>query len=77
MPESGKCALCDATILWANSEAGHVLVVDAEPSPQGDIIIKDGVGHVTTGDLWEQFHGGTRYRQHAATCPRQKKGKKK
>ena len=53
--------------------------LDMKPVESGNIAIKDGVAHVMSGDLFEEFIDGVRYQSHFATCPsaeKHRKGKK-
>lgn len=68
MAEKGTCRSCKATVLWVRNVNGNLQILDAEPSPTGNVIIKDGVAHTLRGDLFEQMADGPRYVDHHATC---------
>ena len=36
--EGPKCRACGAPIVWAESERGRMMPIDAEPSPRGNLI---------------------------------------
>jgi len=54
--------------------------LDAEPMESGNIVIKDGVAVVMSGELFEEMLDGPRYQSHFASCPdaqKHRKGSKK
>ena len=59
MPVS-TCRSCGAAIVWAKTTTGKSMPLDAEPVPDGNIVLHEGVAYVTgTGDR----------KSHFATCP--------
>jgi len=62
------CRSCGATIVWAITDSGKRMPVDAEPDPAGNLSIwESGEGWRVTvvPEEWD----GLRYRPHFATCP--------
>ncbi len=68
-----KCGSCPALIFWAQTENGKSMPVDAEPTPDGNVILfatpAGGIrAHVLKKD--EQPPPGAKRRQaHWASCP--------
>jgi hypothetical protein len=72
-----KCGSCGASIVWACTEKGKMIPIDAIPRADGNMILTpDGIAHVLIPDgLF-----GTedeRYMTHWATCPDAKQHRKK
>lgn len=61
-----KCRSCGAALLWATTEAGRTMPLDAEPTPTGDFVIYGATAVKIP-------RGGTadppRYTSHFVTCP--------
>lgn len=63
----GKCRSCGARIFWMKTTNGKLAPIDAEPSPDGNMVLRDDVAHVVKkGDLFET---GPKHKNHFATCP--------
>lgn len=75
--DRAKCRSCQADIIWIRSSNNNLMPLDAQPNPEGNIVIKDGVAHVMKGDLFEEMLEGERYMTHFATCPNSAKHRKK
>lgn len=72
------CQACAAPIRWVITEAGKAMPIDAEPVPDGNIImtgrtvrtrggrLTPEVGYLTEGTLFPS--DATRYVSHFATC---------
>lgn len=71
MPEITPCRSCKAPIMWVHhSRTGSIMPLDAEPVPDGNITLVDGLAHVHNGELFEEMMPeGPRYRSHFVTCP--------
>ena len=64
-----KCKSCGKELVWVISAAtGNVMPVDAFPSPDGNIVIQDGMAHVLGGHAHEGMLDGPRHKSHFATC---------
>lgn len=68
-----SCTSCTAAIIWAVSEKGHRMPVDKDPTPSGNIELRDvggdtpvAVVHGKNDPPW----AGDRFVSHFATCPR-------
>lgn len=59
-----QCKSCGASIQWMVSEGGKKIPIDADPSPDGNLILF-GTGAHPVPKLWT----GDRYKSHFATCP--------
>ncbi len=79
MPERSPCRSCKAPLLWVRTAAFDSLMpLDADPVPDGNIVLIDGKAHVMKGDLFEPFiDDRPRYKSHHATCPEADKWRKK
>ncbi len=66
---SVNCNSCQARVMWIKTAAtGKPMPLDAEPNPNGSIVIRDGLAHVLkTGALL--VPGERRFTSHFATCP--------
>jgi len=59
------CKSCGATILWAKTTLGKSIPVDEKPSPDGNLILTNGIVQVVP-----VVHGAAnRFTSHFATCP--------
>lgn len=66
MPKITVCRSCGASIIWAQTAKGKDIPIDAEPAPDGNIALINGVAHVDSLFLKSaQMH----YKSHFATCP--------
>ena len=75
--EIAHCRSCGALVLWVKTPAGKWQILDAEPCPDGTIIVDaDGVAHTIKADLFIPDAKGVRYMTHWATCPNSKSHKK-
>jgi hypothetical protein len=65
-----ECQSCHAPIRWVRTEKGKRMPLDADPCPDGNIVLVDGVAHVMKqeelGDMF--FRPGQRFKSHFATC---------
>lgn len=72
MADLGKCRSCGAAILWVTMEpSGKKNPLDAEPSPNGNIVASEGgKGMVVKGDQLLQLReaGSPLYLSHFASC---------
>lgn len=72
---SARCRSCQAPVVWANTVNDRRMPVDAEPSPDGNIVLDDlGDDRLTplaiVVDPGEPMLGDPpRYMSHYATCP--------
>jgi hypothetical protein len=67
------CSSCGAEIIWAKTESGKAMPLDAAPSASGNLILTDGVvKHVGRG-----FVGCSKYTSHFATCAQADQHRKK
>lgn len=66
MPDM-KCRSCGAAILWATTEKGKAMPLDAEPAENGNINLVGGVAKVVKPG--EMLPGIPLYLSHFATCP--------
>lgn len=69
-----KCRSCGAEIVWAKTETGKSIPIDAEPVNEGNIHLKDGVAYVDKSCMGLP---GPHYKSHFATCPHAAKHRKK
>lgn len=67
MPE--PCKSCGAPMIWARTRKGNLIPLDAEPTPEGNIILKDGIAHVMKKGQSDLFDQDRRYLSHFVTCP--------
>jgi hypothetical protein len=68
-----KCRSCAATIIWARTERGNNMPLDADPSPDGNLTFNEpGVVHVWPAGSNPPF-GLSRFTSHFATCVNAKK----
>ncbi len=66
------CRSCPASILWATTEKGRSMPVDAEPHPDGNVeITYDELGrpHAVVHGQPPMMVAGTLHMPHFATCP--------
>lgn len=70
MPETAKCRSCGAAIIWAKTESGRSMPLDAEPVDPTRVnttcILDRGVARFGAID---GPSGEPRYVSHFATCP--------
>lgn len=66
-----KCKSCQAEVNYIKMEpVGHVMPVDNDPHPSGNIVINGrGYGEIQGGDLFDSQEEKPRYISHFATCP--------
>jgi hypothetical protein len=65
-----RCRACKAPITWATTEAGRLIPLDAEPAPNGNIVLVDDVALVLTPAVLARLADEReRYQPHFATCP--------
>lgn len=67
-----KCKSCQASILWAITDAKKQQPIDAEPSTEGNLVLtkRGTVLYARVADLFST--PGPRYMPHHATCPQGK-----
>lgn len=61
-----KCRSCNAPIIWALTESGRQMPVDAEPSERGNLML---VRQGTSVVVKVQAPAPGLHRPHFATCP--------
>lgn len=69
-----NCRSCKAPIIWAYSEAGNPMPIDAEPSDDGNIeLLHDDNGRIDAQVISPLFLAtpttAQRHKAHFATCP--------
>ena len=75
-----KCASCGATIRWVLSHRGSKLPIDAEPVPNGRLVVEAADHHGAVAQPFEPLFDGPdvpRYRSHFTTCPNAEKHSKR
>lgn len=72
-----ECLSCGAKIRFRENDKGRRMVLDASPSPEGNIVpLRDGRVHVLTKAERERVpENVTRYVSHHVTCPANKSWK--
>jgi hypothetical protein len=71
-----SCSSCHASILWVKTAAtGKAMPVDAAPSPEGNLILRDGIAYHES-KIPEAERPIERYVSHFATCPNGPKHRK-
>lgn len=69
------CNHCRAPILWARTTGDRLMPIDADPHPDGNVLVDDAGGHLVAGVLSPNQAAGARdrgqllYRHHKLTCP--------
>jgi hypothetical protein len=64
-----SCAACGAQIIWRETPAGKTMPVDANPAPEGNVLI-EGSKCLVLGPLEVQAReSGDLHLSHFATCP--------
>lgn len=64
------CKSCGKLLIWAKSaKSGVSLPLDADPVEDGNVYLVDGLAHVKSGDLSEEFMQGPTYQSHFGRCP--------
>lgn len=71
------CLSCGARIFFARTEKGKSMPLDAEPVPDGNIVLRDGVVNYLTGPEMDMPTDRPRYKSHYATCPQAGQWRKK
>lgn len=74
---SDVCRRCKAPILWARTEAGRPMPLDATPDDGGNVAVVDGIALVLPRAVRERLRANDArinerrmfYRSHFATCP--------
>lgn len=79
-----RCRSCGAEIVWARSQLGKRIPLDAEPTADGNVILRpDGAAIVLSGAGLAEARAnrsgrvGTLHRSHFATCPQAGEWRKK
>jgi hypothetical protein len=72
MIQRGNCRSCDMPIIWARTEYGNLIPLDAEPNkPKADMALVDGVAKkIDQADLFTEVYAGDKYLSHWASCPK-------
>jgi hypothetical protein len=60
------CEHCQQPVRWIRTNSGGLIPINPEPSPEGDMIVFEGVGY-QAGSLYES-PPGPRHKQHGLTC---------
>lgn len=60
-----ECRSCQAPIIWVRTTAGRRMPLDAQPTAQGNVVLRDGVATVLSGPAPD----GNGRMPHHATCP--------
>lgn len=73
---SATCRTCGADIIWAETMAGKRAPIDAEPNPEGNVVLFDDGGPTRCmslgGPILDKARADdetTLYTNHFATCP--------
>lgn len=69
---SATCRSCGAPIIWAKTLGGLNMPLDAEPNPDGNVVLAHGLAIVREKPSFEvrgEREGETRHTSHFATCP--------
>lgn len=64
---NARCDSCGAPIVWAKTRSGKAIPVNVDPSPSGNLALRDGVAVVVTAI--DGMNAPHRYLSHFATCP--------
>ena len=78
---SAVCRSCDAPIFWAVTTTGKTMPVDAEPVPDGNVVLVEQEGDWTQPMVRvlgkDESTDEDRYVSHFVTCPQREKWRKK
>jgi hypothetical protein len=75
--ETTVCKACKQSMRWVLTDKGKTLAVDPEPSPHGNLVVReDGIGHIITKDD-VMPPGVERFILHAVTCTEGPKERRK
>lgn len=66
-----RCKSCRAPIVWATTERGRAIPVDAEPHADGNLVLVPVDRGVYLARAYQPLFDGKakRHRSHFATCP--------
>jgi hypothetical protein len=65
-----KCRRCAAPIRWGKTAKGRRMPLDAEPNPEGNVVMLDEFGNVRVLKKDEEPpRGVARWMPHWASCP--------
>ncbi len=68
-----KCTGCNAPIVWAETSTGRAMPVDADPVPDGNVLLFPTIDRkwlaVVLGADEAQASRSERHKSHFATCP--------
>lgn len=68
--KTSRCNSCGAEIVWARSEGGRAMPLDAEPVEGGNVeLLADGTAIVLKKEEAASYLPGTLRKSHFATCP--------
>jgi hypothetical protein len=81
MTTNAQCRSCGAPIIWAKTQGGKNIPLDAEPGMNGNILLSNGIA-IYCDPIDPDFYDGLsgenqRYVSHFATCPNAEKHRKK
>lgn len=73
-----SCRTCDARVIWADQPNGRPLILDYDPSPNGNVRLRKGQAEVLGKDAAAEARlaGEELYISHFATCPQAAKWRK-
>lgn len=61
-----KCRSCGAAVLWSMTPGGNWMILDAEPDPEGSMVLEHGRARAYQALVHSHLD---RYRPHWARCP--------
>jgi hypothetical protein len=72
-PSVKQCKTCAAPIFWVEIvSTGKRMPVNAQPSPRGTVVLRDGRDAEVLGPIAASEYKGMKYESHFATCPQAK-----
>lgn len=69
------CRSRGAAIIWAKTESGKSIPLDATPTERGNMVLIDGTVRVVKGP--HEYPEEDRFTSHFATCPQHQQWRKK
>ena len=66
--QTQKCKSCGALIFFARTGYGKLMPIEAQPCPEGNVVIEEGMAMVIRDGI-DLFEDRPRYKSHFATCP--------
>lgn len=78
LPNRGTCRSCKAPLIWATTEGGKLMPLDAEPSERGNVLLQGTQARVLDRELAVAYRaqGTPLYLSHFAECPDREKFRK-